>query len=829
FLSLIIFINLYLRTFPAYFPQYVDFAKKIVDQRLRFQSAQEIEGKFGNFSSLAKDRLLKNEITNAYKKNPKFWSLQLSNEYLRLKNKHQDSLGQTYLMELDCWHWARYTENIVRLGHPGDKIVRGKNVDTLMLAPKGSNLHWDNFLYYSSAFIYKIFNFFKRTPLFTFLFYIPLFYVFVFLVVLYFFAYRFGANIAGIISCLFVGLCPLFVPRSCLGWYDKDILNLLFPVLIFMTYLQGFDTQSRRKRFFLLIFSSFWLGLFCFTWLAWWFVLPILILYELFNFITIFYGYLRHKNNRDYRAVFKKHLVYLFSFLFLGSVWIILFCGFQPFKFFFGFMIDALTLNKPLNISIWPNVYSTVGELRRSTYLEISRSIGGNIIFALSLLSIPVVFWFTRKDAGYKRGASIILFIWFLSMFYACFKGVRFVVFLSVPLALFLGWGISCLSDFFKRKNRLVTTLATGCLVIYLSGLFINNGFKSAKTIYPLMDDVWYRLLSVVRENTPQESILNSWWDFGDWFKVVARRAVIFDGQSQNVPQAHWMARVFLSTSEEEALRILRMLNNGGNDAFEIINARVKDPYRSIFILNSLISGSPGKEKARGILDKYLNKEGVDKVLGLLFDVPQRAYFIVDPTLASKMHAFSYLGKWDFSRVYLMQSIRKKEKNQVINYLEGLGLKKDSAQKLYQEANLIADKDLDNWVSSRYQFFSGILRGQEKDNVVYFENGFIYNPNQQTIVLFNPQDGQYKIPRSLFILQEDEIVEIPYPNANLGFSILVFKTDKGYQAVSLSRELGKSLFVRLYYLGGVGLKYFKLFAEGRYERDNIRFFRILWD
>lgn len=120
-----------------------------------------------------------------------------------------------------------------------------------------------------------------------------------------------------------------------------------------------------------------------------------------------------------------------------------------------------------------------------------------------------------------------------------------------------------------------------------------------------------------------------------------------------------------------------------------------------------------------------------------------------------------------------------------------------------------------------------------RDNVVYFDNGFIYNPKEQSVYLYIAQEGKYKTPRSIFIMQPDNsLTEITYPNASLGFSVLIFKNANGaYQSVLLNREIANSIFVRLFIFDGAGLRHFKLFMEGLYgrEEDRIRFFKIIWD
>ncbi|MFH1398311.1 MAG: STT3 domain-containing protein [Candidatus Omnitrophota bacterium] len=826
----ILFINIYLRLFPAYFPQLKDQAKNMIQLRIRQQAALDVESKFTNFSPVAKDRLLNNLVRDIKRTNKKAIRDQERVEYLKLKDKYQGDDNQTYLMELDCWHWARYVDNVLRLGHPGDKVVDGRQQDILMLAPEGSFLAWDNFIYYASAVLYKIFSFFNPLPLFNFLFYLPILYIALFIIALYLFAFSLGGNIAGAIACLSVGLTPIFLPRSCAGWFDKDILNLLLPLLTIWAYALAYSHSSfnLKRKISWICFSSFWVGLFSFTWTYWWFIFLIIIIYELFSLLYyLVKAFILSKDaNMD---VFKEHLISLSLFLIFSAIWVFFMSGSSPFVFVYSQVINALILNKSLSVSIWPNVFSTVGELRKVGLVEIGRSAGGMLVFIPSLICLVLAPLFYNKYNTYRRETLIILIIWFLSMAFACLKGVRFVMFITLPLGIFLGWGASEIYGYFKLKKKPVISILLMFVVIFLSADLVRNGIKTAKKIYPLIDDIWYRSLNVIRENTPPESILNSWWDFGDWFKVVAGRRVIFDGQSQDAPQVYWMARVFLSNSEAEAIAILRMLNNAGNKAFDIINSELKDPYKSIFILQKILLTE--RAAAIEILSKYLPLPKTEEVASILFSSPGKAYFIVDPTMPSKMHAISYIGNWNFARVYLAQNLKKKSKERIISYLIKLGVQ--DAERLYAEVSIIQDKSLDDWISKRFQFFSGVVKGEMKDNIVYFNNGFIYNPKEQSIYLYNPREGKYKSPQSIFIMQPDNsLTEVTCPNATLGFSVLIFKNADGvYQSILLSREIANSIFVRLFIFNGAGLKHFKLFMEGLYgrEEDGIRVFKIKWD
>jgi hypothetical protein len=171
----------------------------------------------------------------------------------------------------------------------------------------------------------------------------------------------------------------------------------------------------------------------------------------------------------------------------------------------------------------------------------------------------------------------------------------------------------------------------------------------------------------------------------------------------------------------------------------------------------------------------------------------------------------------------MAQNFNSKEKGIILEYLKKLGRDPEEMSRLYQEAFLIEPKDQENWISRRLQFYSELANGYEKEGNVFFENGFIYNPKEQIIY---SSSGQ--IPRSLFVLNQGNLIEIINPKANVIFSAMAIKTKDGYRCVLLDRELANSLFVRLYFFNGIGLRYFMPFIESAEGRNYIRVFHILW-
>ncbi|MFH1593308.1 MAG: STT3 domain-containing protein [Candidatus Omnitrophota bacterium] len=461
-LTFAILVNIYFRAYPINFLHLKNNAREAIDTSIADIAKKDVQARFPKFYPTAKDKILKARIAEYKKQNKDAIEEQINKIYLQLKEKYQDPSGQTYLFELDCWHWGRYVENVVKYGHPGDEVIYGKQWDLYMLAPWGFYFVWDQFLYYFTAWIYNLFSIFISVPLFTFLFYVPLLFSFIFIVVLFLYSFRLGGYIGALVSSVFIGLTPMLLHRSCAGWFDKDVLNLIFPLLVVWTYAMGSAGPHFKRRLMWVFFSSFWVALFCFNWTHWWFIFIVIIIYEVLAMASLIvaYAYLcnkrSHMKDGDLPAeeplidgklhLLKEHATSLAVFLMSSFLWILVIPGFMPIEALYNQVMYALFLNKPLSAIIWPNVLYTVGELRKVDIQGIARSMGGMPIFSASVGSLFVLLirsLLIPKYDGFKRASFVILTIWFFTMFFASMRGVRFLVFLLIPLGVALGCALN--------------------------------------------------------------------------------------------------------------------------------------------------------------------------------------------------------------------------------------------------------------------------------------------------------------------------------------------------------------------------------------------------
>lgn len=812
-LLLILAVSIYFRSFPVYFPQLSDQAVSAIDEEIHQAARKEINAKFAGYGSLAKEKLQDAWITEHKQSHKKEIEKRVQTEYSRLKAKYQDKTGQTFLSELDCWHWARYTQNLLKLGRIGDAVIAGKQSDTLMLFPFGSALPWNQFLFYFSALLYKTFSWFCAVPLISFLFYLPLFFSAILLVLLFFFCCRYWGEVAAVIACFTVGLAPILLARSSAGWFDMDVLSLIFPLLVVWAYLSAYQAKRGLKFTLRIFLAGFWLGLFAYTWAYWWFIFLVIIAYEFLS--CILPGEIK----------IKKRLAAIVLFAISGAFWIFVFCRQEPLLSLIDQIRATLGLNSASSGgSIWPNVYYTVSELKKAPFLRAAKMAGGAPLFFSGIASMILLFLKRNSYTGVKREAALLFLVWFAVMFFACAKGIRFTMFLLIPLGVFLGWMMENFAQKPMVKNALVSKIL---VVVMLLGIFFplfRAAQETSETNFPLMDSQWHQALVFLQENTPQDAVINSWWDFGDWFKAVSQRRVIFDGQSQNTPQAYWMAKVLLANDEVRALAILRMLNNAGNRPFEIINGYLADPYRSIFLLEKCLALP--QNQARELLNQNLPLDVAEQIGRMLFTKPgHQAYFVVDYSMLDKIQAISYLGSWNFAKAYLAN--QPKQSGRSLAKLQGLGLSQQNSRILCDEFSLINKTDIDRWISAPLRFHSGIINGKEKKCNVFFGSLMAYSPQDKDIFFFSSEPDR---PSSLYVFADNKLVKKDYPREkSRREAALLFKEDKDYRLILMSPALAESLFVRLYYLQAKGLKYFKPLTEENDNGNYIRIFEILWE
>jgi len=475
-----------------------------------------------------------------------------------------------------------------------------------------------------------------------------------------------------------------------------------------------------------------------------------------------------------------------------------------------------------------------------------------NLKLFLALISIPFIIKFfimiKQKDFQVNIQATIILLMWFMSAIYATTKGARFSLILVPAFA--IGIGIS-LGMIFKYLSKLITEglninkwisritlfilllLILGILPIppFCGGSICGHASAYAKIATPTMNDAWYEVLTKIKEESAPDAIINSWWDFGHWFKMVGDRPVTFDGTSQDTPMAHWIGNALVTNDENTSIGILRMLDCGSRKAGDILDEITHDTAMSVDIIYKIILQD--KENAKKtLLDYNLDQEQAESVLDYTHCQPPDDYFIVSGDMGPKSITWGHFGSWDFDKALAYYTLRSKEyKNnpeKSIEFIqERFGYPQKDAENLFYEVQSISTNDeADLWIAP-LPTYSQLANCPVSDKQIKCENGLTIDPQSYDVTT---QNENIIMPFAIIYPTENTTI-IKRFNNSAEFSITLIPTGPDSFTSLLSYPtLAESMYTRLYHLQGHGLKHFKLFASQRQiTGDYIYVYKVDWE
>ncbi len=579
------------------------------------------------------------------------------------------------------------------------------------------------------------------------------------------------------------------------------------------------------------------------------------------------------------------------AYLASTAIFVTIFLGWKKFiSSVFGPLIFS-NIKAPVTRSLWPNVLTTVAELNEGSINGIINSVGGPFLFFIGLLGL--VFAITRseglkksdiiyivlssgfygtyfifrrsfedsffsllvwimlpivirvaiavykKDSSYDFKLPILLSLWFISTIYASIKGIRFTLLLapafSVAFGVALGKAYMYLSRWSAKELNIQKFIGSGILILVFIFVFYVNPIKAAISAagsdIPLINDAWYNTLNSIKQNSKENAIITSWWDFGHHFKALAERPVTFDGTTQTDSASHWVGRLFMTDNEIEAVGILRMLDCGHNRAYsELLAATSKDPHRSLKILKEIILLDKGNANKK--LQSYgFGQEQISKILSYTHCEPPEAFVIASEDMIGKSGVWSHFGSWNFERADIWFNVKKLPQEQAVDYMmKKFNYTKERAENIYYEVQAItSDSEANAWVAP-WPGYGGEQRcSKDENNIFVCGNGLQIDMSNFDVFAIG-QQGTVR-PKAAAFTTKDGIIKKSYDSSTVDFGITVVPESKDEILVVLSsKELTGSMFTRLFHMQGHGLRYFKLFNHQRgLTGTDIYTYKVDWE
>ena len=712
-----------------------------------------------------------------------------------------------YLLESDPYDFYNLTENIVNKGRIADIIKGSKYFNPLMGAPFGL---WQPFTLhpYWGFVIYKFLQLFNHdislmsavayTPLFTYLLIIT-----AFLWICQILDY---SVIAAFIGALFLVMAPINLKRGALGWFRTDPYNILFPLLLLGCLFLALRPSSKKDGYLWAVIFGLILSVYALFWQGWGLLFFIGIACALgaaaYNFFII----------KD-RAPAGQNLLFLSIFIGTTLLVVSLCFSFQDFFTLFKEGFGELRKFTHRGLDLWPNLFMAVGELKRPSLASLA-SLGsvvtpaGNLANWGDLIIIPIALggWICSLRMAFKnfRQAcaldTLVLTIFLAVTIALSLTGERFILFATIPLSILAA----------AAANRFINFKYVGLpLAGLLSIVILFNANHDIRTILtPIFNSTWDEALTKIKTDTPEDSVVNTWWAPGHFIKAIAHRSVPFDGASLDQSAVgYWMGNTLLSQDENQARGILRMLNSSGNKAADyLVKCGLKLSDATTLLL---AIASENKTQAAQTLKGIITDDQINTLLSLTHGKNPHSYVLVYTELVEGNLMIAFTGRWNIKKIEeinansaMLQAVPKRSSRDFIDYLwDTMG----GAPK-YSEA------------------FS--LIGKNNGQLIFRDNLSVDLATMDATIQ-SPQYGMGQ-PASVFYLKDGVVTEHVNPDGNLNYSVVLYQEDGQYVARLMDHALANSLIMKLYYFDGAGLKHFKplILSHDLTGRTRIKVFEV---
>ncbi|MEM2916074.1 MAG: STT3 domain-containing protein [Candidatus Woesearchaeota archaeon] len=799
-------------------------ANNHVTTLLKNQIANIINQQYPNLPDERKNKLIEDEWKKAYEQQKAQIDQQVQAVAQQIRSFWQydaDGRAYTYMPDIDPYTYLRHARNLIEKGHIEDEVRDGVLIDNHMNAPLGADIT-PELQPYVLAWQYRIMKIFNpKITLMQAATYYPIIFILLALIPAFFIGRKFAGMPGGIITATMVAIMPAIIIRTGWGHADTDAWNIFFPLLLTWLYVVIIDEENWKKAAVFGCVAGLVTGVYAFAWRGgWWYVFDFLVVS--FAILVASEIFRNIRQPQKLVEIIKKRAALGISYIVSAGIFVILLV--TPLDFFTAPLgpLRFTVIKAAAHPSLWPNVYTTVAELNPTNISGVVGSIGGWGYFWIAIAGIAMLL-FRREADKWKLDFKYapLFMLWFIATMYASTKGVRFTLLLAPAFAVAFGIALGRIYNWAVRVsvkdmhlNSKVAHIVMILLIVFVLSNQARTAYASAGSDIPIMNDAWWNTLTAIKADSKEDAIINSWWDFGHHFKYVADRPVTFDGASQNTPMAHWIGRVLSTSNETEAVGILRMLDCGSNSAFEVINAQLQDPVKSVKLIYRII----GVDKKSALA--ILAREGIneqEKVLKFTHCEPPEDYFIASEDMIGKSGVWSHFGFWNFERAKLWIVLKNlPEETAVQTMMKEWNYTRDEAEQLYLSAvGLANENDANAWISPWLGILGEAAECSSKENVVVCANGFIFNAsNNEAFVKTSQGIGKPQV-----IIQPTDdggFSEIRFNDSNIGLGVMLYRTGpESFKAYFASPELLKSIFARLYFLEGHGLEHFREFNRQR--------------
>ena len=422
-----------------------------------------------------------------------------------------------------------------------------------------------------------------------------------------------GGTTAGLLSALFLSVSLPLIVRGSIGWFKSEPLGLFFGILALYFLLSGLNSKNRKVAIVKLIAAGITVPLSISAWGgSQFFIIPIGIFFltlpfvrsdhkfimwviPLFtaivflvslsferlssNFIfglggasllipTIFIVaciFIQSKSNENKKT--RNGLLFLAALLIIGTSVLVINAESEflplPSYRYLNAINPFLTTSVPLVDSVAEHASTTISQ--------------SFLFHSILMIFAGLGIWLIIKNQKEKNSNFIkndmILFslIFGLIGIYVSSAFVRLEVFASISLTILSSVGLSILvknilnnTENKKSKNLIIkSSFLVGIIILLVIPISFpedSNWVTAAKspptilnggTAYPVSTNDWTESMEWIKNNTPKDAVIASWWDYGYWISTLGERASIADNSTLSTSIIQNLAKMLLSSPDQ--------------------------------------------------------------------------------------------------------------------------------------------------------------------------------------------------------------------------------------------------------------------------------------
>ena len=343
-----------------------------------------------------------------------------------------------------------------------------------------------------------------------------------------------------------------------------------------------------------------------------------------------------------------------------------------------------------------------------------------------------------------------------------------------------------------SKKVPLKKYVLIVALVLALITPSVCGAYLTSENVVPGTSDAMWNAMTWVGENTDNDTVITSWWDFGYLFEIAADRQVTFDGGSQSGDRAFWLGQAMTTSDLELSAGIFRMLDTSGTEPQNMLIEYTGDAGKATDILIDILPKT-ASDAQKTLTSKYnLNAEQAKNVTNLTHpDDIRPVIFVASSDMLQKAGWWTYFGAWNF------ENQTSENYNYYIPQSGSVQVQPGSTGKVVllddqgMTINAVITRGTGNNTTSGYTEAVYTENGQQ-----IMVNDTPYNPlNISNIIVI--EDG--------YIMKNESVGDVKDAN----FTLFLMGTGNDYTPILISNELSNSMFTQLYLLGGAGQNIFE--------------------